>query len=407
MKKILLLLLVIILYNYGCKEKTTNPPEEQKPIGYQEDIPWPSLANSPWPIFHGDPQNTGRSKYPGPTSGIVQYVIENKDAYSGVVVGEDSSFFFVSRKDSGLFCYDQNGNYKWNYKVEYRPSIPSTPLIANDGTIYFTANPDPYFYAIKRDGTLKWKKKIYPMSQRGINIGKDGTIYLFTYTGKTFLTAISPQGDSLWSIMNNDFFADITILSSDSKTIFTNGFKRGCYAIDIERQQIKWIFGYQNYFSGHCNPLTDFEGNVYVITNYEENSNETYSLFSLNKYGQIRWKYKIFNNNYENISIDKYGNIYFALDTLQSLDINGNLRWKYALKGYLAAPITIDRNNNLFFLINSINQSGVIALANDKKIIWENYNISNFDYGGIPLAIGYNNSLYINSYNKQKIYFIR
>ena len=44
----------------SCKESPITPSESPKPPGYQEDIPWPSLADSPWPMFYGNPQNNGR-----------------------------------------------------------------------------------------------------------------------------------------------------------------------------------------------------------------------------------------------------------------------------------------------------------------------------------------------------------
>ncbi|MDZ7766439.1 MAG: hypothetical protein U5K00_18780 [Melioribacteraceae bacterium] len=32
----------------------------------QKRIPWPSLADGPWPVARGDVQGTGRSEYIGP-----------------------------------------------------------------------------------------------------------------------------------------------------------------------------------------------------------------------------------------------------------------------------------------------------------------------------------------------------
>jgi len=42
----------------------------------QQPIPWPSLADSPWPFIRGDMQATGRSKYIGP---ITNNVVWRKD----------------------------------------------------------------------------------------------------------------------------------------------------------------------------------------------------------------------------------------------------------------------------------------------------------------------------------------
>lgn len=40
----------------------------------QVKIPWPSLADSPWPILRGDMQGTGRSEYIGPRTNNVIWV---------------------------------------------------------------------------------------------------------------------------------------------------------------------------------------------------------------------------------------------------------------------------------------------------------------------------------------------
>jgi hypothetical protein len=73
------------------------------------------LADSPWPMFHGDVRHTGLSK-------------------------DDTS-----RVD---------GTIKWTF--EAGGGIESSPVIGVDGTIYFGAH-DNKFYAVNPDGTLKWK----------------------------------------------------------------------------------------------------------------------------------------------------------------------------------------------------------------------------------------------------------
>ena len=61
--KFLVFFLIFVLIS--CKE-TPREPEKKEDISSQVDIPWPSLADTPWPMFHHDPQSTGRSKYAGP-----------------------------------------------------------------------------------------------------------------------------------------------------------------------------------------------------------------------------------------------------------------------------------------------------------------------------------------------------
>ncbi|MBU2444432.1 MAG: hypothetical protein KJ666_02510, partial [Bacteroidetes bacterium] len=62
----------LILISLSCKDKGVDP-QDNYPPGYQHDIPWLSLADSPWPMHNADPQATGRSKYLGPMNGIIDW----------------------------------------------------------------------------------------------------------------------------------------------------------------------------------------------------------------------------------------------------------------------------------------------------------------------------------------------
>ena len=100
-KKILnsLILLLSAALLISCEESTgPDNSKDPKPPGYQEEIPWPSLADSPWPMYHHDPQNTGRTNYSGPFS--ISSITEIKSAITAtnVILSEDSSFFITIRK---------------------------------------------------------------------------------------------------------------------------------------------------------------------------------------------------------------------------------------------------------------------------------------------------------------------
>ncbi len=55
----------------SCTNTETGPDDHTTQLGYQKDIDWPTLADSPWPIFQPDPQGTGRSRFSGPKCGII------------------------------------------------------------------------------------------------------------------------------------------------------------------------------------------------------------------------------------------------------------------------------------------------------------------------------------------------
>ena len=235
---------------FSC-DTTEPPPKEEKPPGYQEDIPWPSLANSPWPMAHHDPQSTGRSKYSGP------------------IIGEKI----------------------WEFEDDNKP--------------------------------------------------------------------------------------------------FNSGI-----SIDIENQMVKWTFG--NKTSIGKSIVVDSQGNLY----FEKPSDELSKivLISLNPDGTLRWELNQKHNDLgrdNTPALDKYGNIYFATDTLYSVDYNGNIRWKIGLEGICDAPILCDESGTIFVptftwtrtvYLYSVNENGSINWVHEEK--------NAFWLRG-SAAIGFNQTLYL------------
>src|SRR3990170_325545 len=89
------LMIALTLVNFQCNENIVEPPPGNPP-GYQEDIPWPSLADSPWPMYRGDPQNTGRSKFIQTISGVIDFEMDSIKLRTGFAVDEDNTIYFVA-----------------------------------------------------------------------------------------------------------------------------------------------------------------------------------------------------------------------------------------------------------------------------------------------------------------------
>ena len=197
---ILLILFANLLLLTACEDEVIQPPP--KPPGYQEDIPWPSLSNGPWPIYRADPQNTGRSKWTGPKFSHIEWTFDSLSLYGGVTIGEDSTIYFVATKfltnPCGLYAVSTSGKVKWTYNFPNQALNYNTPLIGSDGTIYCGLSYPMKFYAINSDGTLKWSIDNINLKMMGINIGIDGTLYFIQSGG--LLTAVSKDGNILWHI---------------------------------------------------------------------------------------------------------------------------------------------------------------------------------------------------------------
>jgi outer membrane protein assembly factor BamB len=223
------------LFLSACSDSGTNPTPQ--PPGYQEDIPWPSLADSPWPMYHHDPQNTGRTNYPGPTTGNMAWEINSLYATGGVVIGEDSSIYIVGYQPNlmpigGLISFDHKGQLKWVFPipahyVEYLEY--AHPIVANDGTIYTISIFDTV-YAINSDGSLKWRKGGFNLQSTNMNIDKKGNLYFID--NNTELVCISPQGAEQWRMPGLDTHGYHEIhmaFSPDGNTLYIPGSRINCF----------------------------------------------------------------------------------------------------------------------------------------------------------------------------------
>ncbi|MBK7378651.1 MAG: PQQ-like beta-propeller repeat protein [Ignavibacteriales bacterium] len=403
----------------SCEQNPTAPNEPPKPPGYQEDIYWPSLADSPWPMYRADPQNTGRSKSLGPILGNIVLRTDTLWPASGVAVNEVSTIYFVVHswfepESGGLLAMNLNGTIKWHYPFLVTEQEPScSPLVNSDGTIFISSN-DPIlgqnkFIAINPDGTLKWELNFEGPDenvQTGINIGIDGTLYVLLLTDVLHeykLTAIDKSGMIKWQLILDGVRGvpgDGMSMSTDGKTLYIPGKIDGksIYAVDVESQQVKWSFGNKRlYFDG--TPLIDSQGNIYIIA--EGDSSEG-RLYSLSDDGSIRWSFVLDDNfhNAESINpfvMDKLGNLYVGGVTLTSIDFFGEFRWQIDMAefGAISSPIVIDVNGNIIFTVGSFNETYLLKVNSEGEIILS-IPFADLNYNGVNIspAVFYNQYIY-------------
>jgi hypothetical protein len=371
---------IVILYT-SC-QKSTEPIENDKsPPGFQEDIPWPSLADSPWPIYRGDPQGTGRSKGFGPQFGNIEWFLDTLNISTGVAIGPDSTLYFgvtgyAGNNYSALIALNQNGSIKWQYELSPYNTWLSSPIITTDNIIYISDHMANKFHAVNSDGSTKWAVDLDSrISQTGINIGKDGTIYIVGSTNNIWtLYAISKQGHVIWSIDNIDIAGDEfngMSFSADGKTLYIPGDYDGpgLTAIDVEARSFKWEFGSKRLqLSG--SPIIDSNGNIYVISCDEEDNG---FLYSLDEEKNIRWSFGLdqfgWIESYNLFALDQFGNIYLGLDKLISLDYEGQFRWSFKVSN-ISSPIVIDKSNNIFFTNKAGMEKELICLSIDGNVVF-------------------------------------
>ena len=415
-------LVLLVMFCTSC-QKSTEPGENDKPPpGYQEDIPWPSLADSPWPMHHGNPQSSGRSILPGPMMGEIDWAIDSVYIRSGTSVGPDSTAYFINLIapiPRGLIAANPDGSIKWiNEEVITNTSVHTTPLITADNNIIIGGGRDRTLYALNLEGQVIWKYIAdAPILIVGLNIDKNGNIYFLTgdQANDKILYVVSQNGNLITKLYNPDFiWAEYagTAFSPDGLTIYIPGYGPTVFAVDVENYMIKWSFGDVRLWGS---PVVNSQGHIYVHSRLENVNEGKASLYCLNSDGTILWSYA--HNNpffdepisYLEGTIDKMGNYYFGFDSLYSVDFDGKLNWKISLNGYLEFPLVSDINGNIYFGLHDriggyINRFISTDMSGNSN--WQ-INIDPGQFGGYSPAIGFDHALYIPTYKSTLFYKIK
>ena len=109
----------------------------------QVDIPWPTLANSDWPMIAHDPQITGRSPFSGPKTAAIKWTVDLPyGVFSGPIIGEDGTLYVGTRSYLGFagdttnyfYAIDpKSGEIKWTFLTGDPHANESGYLINNEG----------------------------------------------------------------------------------------------------------------------------------------------------------------------------------------------------------------------------------------------------------------------------------
>ena len=397
----------LIMFCIGCK-KSTEPIGNENPLpGYQEDIPWPSLADSPWPMAHHDPQNTGRSNLWGPTQGIISW--EFDEAYkmvNSVVVGADSTaYILIPPADGGLFAFNPDGTLKWNLNILTAPKLYTTPLITSDGNI-FCYNGSKDVHVVNPNGTIEYTFSLdYPSMTRTFVPDKSGLFYFID--NNNTLTVIDQNGDIQWTMQDDRFYSFSTFItfSPNGDVIYIISWTDKLLAVDINTRQILWSFNEdilpgESTMSAANGVPVDSYGNIYFLT---QRDNDVAELFILKPDGEIKWRYKFktdaVNDNIP--TIDKQGNLYCATDSLYSFDFEGNLRWKSGLDNICDCPLICDDKGSVY--VGTMGVS-IIGFDTDGNQLWKIDDNQN-QVGGSP-AIGFDEMMFFPTWSSNKLYGI-
>ncbi|MEA3288047.1 MAG: PQQ-binding-like beta-propeller repeat protein [Candidatus Marinimicrobia bacterium] len=312
-------------------------------ISPQIQIPWPSLANSSWPMQHRDPQSTGRSQYSGPSQGVVESIIHSGITESGPSIGYGGSVFIGSYEyPFPFYKIGMDGTIFWTYNFDCQ----STPIIGIDSNIYVGGWDS--IKAFSPSGSVLWSTDVYGMETLGPNIDREGNLYFID--GEHNLICLNDQGVISWQYHDSRFlhwYDASPTFSPDGTMLYIQGIETSVLAFNIEAQAISWVYGDKTLSSA---PVINNSGNIIFIPG-DHLSPANRKIVSLYPNGTLFWEFEFQNtrllDNTEP-TIDWDGNIYFATDTLYSLTYRGALRWKHPIEGRTVSPLICDGNNVVF-----------------------------------------------------------
>ena len=342
------------------------------------------LADTAWPKFQANLQNTGQSQYLGPqTSRVIwNFSAESSVGYIGGPTIGPNKTIYVGSKDGKLYALNPNGTQKWNYTTG---AIYSSPAIGSDGTIYIGSKGDSKLYALNPNGTQKWNYTTGKYIYGSPAIGPDGTIYIGSYDSKLY--ALNPNGTQKWNYTTGSIYYGSPAIGPDG-TIYVGSKDKNIYALNPSGT-LKWSNCAGSGFYGA--PAVDSDGIIYIGC-YDS------KLYTFYPNGTLKWSYKTGGAIRGSPAIASDGTIYIGSKdkNLYALNSDGTLKWKNATGDeidYSSPAIGVD---GTVYIGSEDNY--IYAFSSDGTLKWC-YPTGN-DIDGVA-AIGADNTLYIGSLDKK------
>ena len=341
------------------------------------------LANSTWPKFQGNNNNTGQSPYNGPEDSVViwAHTTGSSIQYAGPSIGTYGTIYIGSR-DCNIYALNPDGTVRWKFTAGNQ--IQSTPTIATDGTIYF-GSIDGKLYALNPDGTVKWTYTTGGALYSSPAIGPAGTLYVGSYDKNLY--AINPDGTLQWTYTTGNYIYNYggTPAIDSNGTIYVGSYDSKLYALNPDGT-LKWTYITGNRIYGA--PSIGPDGTIYVGS-YDK------KFYALNPDGTLKWNYTTGGYIYGTPAFATDGTVYIGSrdSKLYALNPDGTLKWNYTTGGAIYGTPVVDVDGTIYF---GSYDDKVYALNPDGTLKWS-YTTGG-DISGAP-AIGSDGSLYVGSYD--------
>lgn len=231
------------------------------------------LADSPWPMFQGSAQHTGRSTSTGPSSPALKWLVNVEGMPGSPAIGADGTIY-VGSMNTDLYAVNPDGSVKWAVSPT-ASSITASPAIGPDGTIY-CIDAASTLVAMNPDGTAEWFLELGESTggDGSPSVGADGTVYVIS--GDSDLYAISPAGTVKWTRRIGDACVSTPALAADG-TICIND--DGLYSLS-RSGAVRWRHRPDTLFSS-VSPVIARDGTIYW--------RESWTFFAVTR-GATKWR---------------------------------------------------------------------------------------------------------------------
>lgn len=316
---------------------------------------------------------------------------------------------YRTSKQSGLTGDTIDVRWKTNLLSHPPKGAESTAVIDNVGNIYFGCH-NGLFYSLDCNGKIRWSfstsTKIYSspvlFHNRVYFAGGDGYVYALDVStgaaqwifdlGKGYRNRKQKLMNLPWTYSlprrkNMDTYCWSSLLLLDNM-LFITGFGKGAYCLDTEGNEIWSIdLGFPRFqLSGM---VADDENRVYFA------SRSGY-FYCIDIKGNIIWRISIGNYNvWGNPSFnEKQKDIYLPISqgentgSILSISKNGDINWKLNLQSAIYGSVAINERNNILYcgdfkgFLYEINaESGIITqrkqLSSATRALWTTPTIDN------------------------------
>ncbi len=224
------------------------------------------LAQSPWPKFRGDAQNTGRGMGRGATGSLRWQFTTGSYVESSPVIGVDGTVY-VASYDHKVYALDgSTGAKRWEFATG--GIVHSTPAIGADGTVYVRSG-DGYVYAL--DGSTGAKCWAFDtggghgagpvVDGNGSSpaIGADGTVYALA--AGTVCAVDGSTGAKRWAFATGGAVYSSPAMGADG-TVYVGASDGAFYALDGSTGTTHWGFATGGFVES--SPAIGADGTVYV-----------------------------------------------------------------------------------------------------------------------------------------------